>query len=162
MAQMDYPTSCVYRSKKGEIATLTKSQVRYDDDSNRHYLLITDGKTENAAREVPLHNHLIDLGFLDFAASKKTELFSEIAGTNMAKIGKVMSDIWEELNIPYRDIHNQRRIVHSFRHSVVTAATGWMNDITHLQQVVGHEKTGDRHNAQVYPHLPPVRRMSYH
>lgn len=116
--------------------------MRYDDDSNRHYLLITDGKTENAAREVPLHNYLIDLGFLDFAASKKTELFSEVAGTNMAKIGKVMSDIREELSIPYRDIHNQRRIVHSFRHSVVTAATGWMNDITHLQQVVGHEKTG--------------------
>ncbi|MDF9970348.1 integrase, partial [Klebsiella pneumoniae] len=109
-------------ARRGEIATLTKSQVRYDDDSNRHYLLITDGKTENAAREVPLHNHLIDLGFLDFAASKKTELFSEVAGTNMAKIGKVMSDIREELNIPYRDIHNQRRIVHSFRHSVVTAA----------------------------------------
>ncbi|OUE90463.1 hypothetical protein AZZ82_000549 [Klebsiella aerogenes] len=129
-------------ARRGEIATLTKSQVRYDDDSNRHYLLIMDGKTENAAREVPLHNHLIDLGFLEFVASKKAKLFSEVAGTNMAKIGKVMSDIREELNIPYRDIHNQRRIVHSFRHSVVTAATGWMNDITHLQQVVGHEKTG--------------------
>ncbi len=129
-------------ARRGEIATLTQTQVRYDDDSNRHYLLITDGKTENAAREVPLHNHLIDLGFLEFVSSKKTELFSEVAGTNMAKIGKVMSDIREELNIPYRDIHNQRRIVHSFRHSVVTAATGWMNDITHLQQVVGHEKTG--------------------
>lgn len=60
----------------------------------------------------------------------------------MAKIGKVLSDVRDSLHIPYRDIQNQRRIVRSFRHRVVTAASGWMNDITQLQQVIGHKKTG--------------------
>jgi len=129
-------------ARRGELATLTTSQVRFDDDSNRHYLLIKEGKTDNAVRQVPLHQHLIDLGFLEFVAGKADKLFPEVAGSNMAKIGKVLSDVRDALHIPYRDIQNQRRIVHSFRHSVVTAASGWMNDITHLQQVIGHEKIG--------------------
>lgn len=129
-------------ARRGELATLTSSQICFDDDSNRHFLLIREGKTDNAVRQVPLHQQLIALGFMEFVRGKKGKLFPEVAGTNMAKIGKTLSEIRDALNIPYRDIHNQRRIVHSFRHSVVTAASGWMNDITHLQQVIGHEKTG--------------------
>lgn len=129
-------------ARRGEIATLTKAQVCFDDDSIRHYLLITDGKTDNAARQVPLHQHLIELGFLEFVESCDHHLFPEVSGSNMNKISKEMSELRERLNIPYRDIHNQRRIVHSFRHSVVTAASGWVKNIAHLQQVIGHEKTG--------------------
>lgn len=129
-------------ARRGEIARLTKEQVCFDDDSIRHYLLIKDGKTDNATRQVPIHQHLIDLGFIDFVNNKQGSLFPEVASTNMPKISKVLSDIREQLGIPYKDMHNQRRIVHSFRHSVVTAASGWMNNVAHLQQVIGHEKTG--------------------
>src|SRR5690606_4325539 len=55
-------------ARRGELATLTTSQVCFDDDSNRHYLLIKEGKTDNAVRQVPLHQYLIDLGFLEFVA----------------------------------------------------------------------------------------------
>ncbi len=129
-------------ARRSEIATLTKGQVYFDDDSNRHHLLIRDGKTDNATRQIPIHQHLIDLGFLQFVEVSNDALFPEVSGTNMAKIGKELTTIRETLAIPYLDIHNQRRIVHSFRHSVVTAASGWMNNVAHLQQVVGHEKTG--------------------
>ncbi|WP_337029509.1 tyrosine-type recombinase/integrase [Pantoea agglomerans] len=129
-------------ARRSEIATLTKGQVCFDDDSIRHYLLIRDGKTDNATRQIPIHQHLIDLGFLQFVEASNDALFPEVSGTNMAKIGKELTTIREKLAIPYLDIHNQRRIVHSFRHSVVTAASGWMNNVAHLQQVIGHEKTG--------------------
>jgi len=129
-------------ARRCEIATLTKAQVCFDDDSIRHYLLIQDGKTDNATRQVPIHQHLIDLGFLEFVNSMEGKLFPEVAGTNMNRISKEISELRDKLEIPYRDIHNQRRIAHSFRHSVVTAASGWMNNIAHLQQVIGHEKTG--------------------
>lgn len=129
-------------ARRGEIARLTKAQVCFDDDSIRHYLLIKDGKTDNATRQVPIHQHLIEMGFIGFVNSKQGGLFPEVASTNMPKISKVLSDIREQLGIPYKDMHNQRRIVHSFRHSVVTAASGWMNNVAHLQQVIGHEKTG--------------------
>lgn len=129
-------------ARRSEIATLTKGQVCFDDDSIRHYLLIRDGKTDNATRQIPIHQHLIDLGFLQFVEASNDVLFPEVSGTNMAKIGKELTTIREKLAIPYLDIHNQRRIVHSFRHSVVTAASGWMNNVAHLQQIIGHEKTG--------------------
>lgn len=129
-------------ARRSEIATLTKEQVCFDDDSIRHYLLIRDGKTDNSTRQIPIHQHLIDLGFLQFVDSCNGALFPEVSGTNMAKIGKELTTIREKLAIPYLDIHKQRRIVHSFRHSVVTAASGWMNNVAHLQQVIGHEKTG--------------------
>jgi len=129
-------------ARRCEIATLTKTQVCFDDDSIRHYLLIQDGKTDNATRQVPIHQHLIDLGFLEFVNSMVGQLFPEVAGTNMNRISKEISELRDKLGIPYRYIHNQRRIAHSFRHSVVTAASGWMNNIAHLQQVIGHEKTG--------------------
>lgn len=147
-------------ARRGEIATLTKAQVQYDDDSIRYYLLIKEGKTENAVRQVPLHQHLIDLGFLSFVQGSEGKLFPEVAGTNMAKIGKVISDIREHLNIPYRDIHGQRRIVHSLRHSVVTAATGWMNNLAHLQQVIGHEKTGTGITGR-YMHTFPLSNVCH-
>jgi len=121
-------------ARRGEIATLTKAQVCFEDDSIRHYLLITDGKTDNAARQVPLHSHLIDLGFLEFVESSDHQLFPEVSSSNMNKISKEMAELRERLNIPYRDIHNQRRIVHSFRHSVVTAVSGWVNNIAHYSK----------------------------
>lgn len=129
-------------ARRSEIATLTKGQVCFDDDSIRHYLLIRDGKTDSATRQIPIHQHLIDLGFLQFVEASNDALFPEVSGTNMAKIGKELTAIREKLAIPYLNIHNQRRIVHSFRHSVVTAASGWMNNVAHLQQIIGHEKTG--------------------
>lgn len=118
-------------ARRSEIATLTKGQVCFDDDSIRHYLRLSDGKTDNATRQLPLHQHLIDLGFLEFVECSNDELFPEVSGTNMAKIGKELTVIREKLAIPYLDIRKQRRIVHSFRHSVVTAASGWMNNVAH-------------------------------
>lgn len=129
-------------ARRSEIATLIKGQVCFADDSIRHYIRLSDGKTDNATRQIPIHQHLIDLGFLEFAEGCNDELFPEVSGTNMAKIGKELTTIREKLAIPYLDIHRQRRIVHSFRHSVVTAASGWMHNVAHLQQVIGHEKTG--------------------
>nr|WP_278428394.1 tyrosine-type recombinase/integrase [Pantoea dispersa] len=147
-------------ARRGEIATLTKTQVCFDDDSIRHYLLLTDGKTDNAARQVPLHPHLIELGFLQFVESCHHQLFPEVSGSNMNKISKEMAELREKLGIPYRDIHNQRRIVHSFRHSVVTAASGWMINVAHLQQVIGHEKSGTGITRR-YMHTFPITTVSY-
>ena len=42
-------------ARRGEIAKLEKSQIKYDEDSQRYYFLIAEGgqgKTENATRQV--------------------------------------------------------------------------------------------------------------
>lgn len=50
-------------ARRGEIAKLEKSQIKFDEDSQRHYLLIAErrlGKTENATRQVVIHPKLIE------------------------------------------------------------------------------------------------------
>lgn len=134
-------------ARRGEIAKLEKSQIKYDEDSQRHYLLIAEGgqgKTENATRQVAIHPKLIEWGFLDFVNRQwKEKIFSPVSGKNMPKIGKVLADIRDQLGIPYLDDYGQRRLVHSFRHTMISAClAGWVGNLAHLQQVVGHEKSG--------------------
>ena len=94
-------------ARRGEIAKLEKSQIKYDEDSQRHYLLIAEGgqgKTENATRQVAIHHDLIEWGFIDFVNRQwKEKKFSPVAGKNMPKIGKVLADIRDQLGIPYLD-----------------------------------------------------------
>ncbi|MCF7063952.1 integrase [Klebsiella variicola] len=118
-------------ARRGEIAKLEKSQIKYDEDSQRHYLLIAEGgqgKTENATRQVAIHHDLIEWGFIDFVNRQwKEKIFSPVAGKNMPKIGKVLADIRDQLGIPYLDDYGQRRLVHSFRHTMIsTCLAGWV------------------------------------
>lgn len=123
----------VYGSQKREIAKLEKSQIKFDEDSQRHYLLIAEGgqgKTENATRQVVIHPKLIEWGFMDYVDRQwKERIFSEVSGTNMTKIGKVLADVRDQLGIPYLDDYGQRRLVHSFRHTMIsTCLAGWVGN----------------------------------
>lgn len=151
-------------ARRGEIAKLEKSQIKYDEDSQRYYFLIAEGgqgKTENATRQVVIHPKLIEWGFMDYIDRQwKERIFSEVAGTNMTKIGKEFADIRDQLGIPYLDDFGQRRLLHSIRHSVCSAAmAGWVKNILHLQQTVGHEKSGGI--TKRYLHTFPLTSVSY-
>ena len=152
-------------ARRGEIAKLEKSQIKYDEDSQRHYLLIAEGgqgKTENATRQVAIHPDLIEWGFIDFVNRQwKEKIFSPVAGKNMPKIGKVLADIRDQLGIPYLDDYGQRRLVHSFRHTMIsTCLAGWVGNLAHLQQVVGHEKSGTGITRR-YLHTFPLSAVCY-
>ena len=152
-------------ARRGEIAKLEKSQIKYDEDSQRHYLLIAEGgqgKTENATRQVAIHPKLIEWGFLDFVNRQwKEKIFSPVSGKNMPKIGKVLADVRDQLGIPYLDDYGQRRLVHSFRHTMIsTCLAGWVGNLAHLQQVVGHEKSGSGITRR-YLHTFPLSTICY-
>lgn len=152
-------------ARRGEIAKLEKSQIKYDEDSQRHYLLIAEGgqgKTENATRQVAIHPKLIEWGFLDFVNRQwKEKIFSPVSGKNMPKIGKVLADVRDQLGIPYLDDYGQRRLVHSFRHTMIsTCLGGWVGNLAHLQQVVGHEKSGSGITRR-YLHTFPLSTICY-
>lgn len=152
-------------ARRGEIAKLEKSQIKYDEDSQRHYLLFAEGgqgKTENATRQVAIHPKLIEWGFLDFVNRQwKEKIFSPVLGKNMPKIGKVLADVRDQLGIPYLDDYGQRRLVHSFRHTMISAClAGWVGNLAHLQQVVGHEKSGSGITRR-YFHTFPLSTVCY-
>ncbi|MDV0596459.1 tyrosine-type recombinase/integrase [Enterobacter asburiae] len=151
-------------ARRGEIGKLEKSQIKFDEDSQRYYFLIAEGgqgKTENATRQVVIHPKLIEWGFMDYVDRQwKERIFSEVAGTNMTKIGKVFADLRDQLGIPYLDDYGQRRLLHSIRHSVCSAAmAGWVSNILHLQQTVGHEKSGGI--TKRYLHTFPLSSVCY-
>lgn len=152
-------------ARRGEIAKLEKSQIKFDEDSQRHYLLIAEGgqgKTENATRQVAIHPKLIEWGFLDFVNRQwKEKIFSPVSGKNMPKIGKVLADVRDQLGISYLDDYGQRRLVHSFRHTMIsTCLAGWVGNLAHLQQVVGHEKSGSGITGR-YLHTFPLSTVCY-
>lgn len=152
-------------ARRGEIGKLEKSQIKFDEDSQRYYFLIAEGgqgKTENATRQVVIHSKLIEWGFMEYVDRQwKERIFSEVAGTNMTKIGKVLADIRDQLGIPYQDDYGQRRLVHSFRHTMIsTCLAGWVGNLAHLQQVVGHEKSGAG-ITQRYLHTFPLKSVCY-
>ncbi|BAS41814.1 site-specific recombinase, phage integrase family [Klebsiella oxytoca] len=151
-------------ARRGEIGKLEKSQIKFDEDSQRYYFLIAEGgqgKTENATRQVVIHPKLIEWGFMEYVDRQwKERIFSEVAGTNMTKIGKVFADVRDQLGIPYLDDYGQRRLLHSIRPSVCsTAMAGWVKNILHLQQTVGHEKSGGI--TKRYLHTFPLSTVSY-
>ncbi|HFK4065197.1 TPA: tyrosine-type recombinase/integrase [Kluyvera ascorbata] len=152
-------------ARRGEIGRLEKSQIKFDEDSQRYYFLIAEGgqgKTENSTRQVVIHPKLIEWGFMEYVDRQwKDRIFSEVAGTNMTKIGKVLADVRDELGIPYLDDYGQRRLVHSFRHTMIsTCLSGWVDNLAHLQQVVGHEKSGAG-ITQRYLHTFPLNSVCY-
>lgn len=151
-------------ARRGEIAKLEKTQIKFDEDSQRYYFLIAEGrqgKTENATRQVVIHPKLIEWGVMEYVDRQwKERIFSEVAGTNMTKIGKVFADLRDQLGIPYLDDCGQRRLLHSVRHSVCSAAmAGWVSNILHLQQTVGHKKSGGI--TKRYLHTFPLSSVSY-
>jgi integrase len=151
-------------ARRSEIGKLEKSQIKFDEDSQRYYFLIAEGgqgKTENATRQVVIHPKLIEWGFIEYVDRQwKERIFSEVAGTNMTKIGKFFADLRDQLGIPYLDDYGQRRLLHSIRHSVCSAAmAGWVKNILHLQQTVGHEKSGGI--TKRYLHTFPLSTVSY-
>ncbi|GKX64054.1 hypothetical protein SOASR032_26230 [Pragia fontium] len=125
-------------ARRKEIATLTAEDVRLDADSGRHYLMIEDSKTEAGTRQIPLHNKLVKLGFMDLVKRiGKGKLFPEVTYNN--QVTKVFHDIRENLDIPHLNDYNERRIVHSLRHTFITSALKSTGNHILVQQVVGHE-----------------------
>lgn len=79
----------------------------------------------------------------------------------MSKIGKVLADVRDQLCIPYLDDYGHRRLMHSLRHTMIlTCLSGWVGNLAHLQQVVGHEKSGLGITRR-YLHIFPLKTVSY-
>jgi integrase len=130
-------------ARLGELVQLRKEDVKFDSDSQIHYLLITPDagnlKTENAFRWVPIHSQLIAMGFLGFAGGGVGRLFHD--GLTSHKATKWFTPFRKSIGIPDTNEFNEKLSFHSLRHSFVTEArTAGIQDAA-LQQVVGHTIT---------------------
>ncbi|MFP5975381.1 tyrosine-type recombinase/integrase [Enterobacter mori] len=153
-------------ARRAEISKLIVSDVRFDDDSQWHYIMIEDSKTDSGTRQVPLAPRLIDMGFLNYLEGKRPneKLFPQI--TNNTQLTRIFHVIRETLGIEYMDDYKSRRIVHSLRHTFITEAQKTNNTLL-VQQVVGHEHS-QIGQTQRYTHrytvsdlLPVVKELDW-
>jgi len=155
------PTLAAYTGARlGEMAQLRKEDIKFDSDSDRDYIMITEKagkvKTDNAVRRIPLHPVLKELGFLDFVASVKTvRLFHDL---KPKAVTAWFARYRKRLGIEDCDDVGDRKVFHSFRHTFITQSLGAGNLNGHLQQVVGHRKTSEGETSK-YTHTFPLREV---
>ncbi|MBX3654671.1 MAG: tyrosine-type recombinase/integrase [Ramlibacter sp.] len=123
-----------------EIASLTVQQVKREGGID--YLQILKGKTENAPRRIPLHDNLIELGFLEYVSlvrrAKLERVFPHLVdGKNGFK--KNMTRQFSTYLRKTLKIQSALKVFHSFRHTVVTQLTdAGVNDGI-KKTLVGHD-----------------------
>lgn len=124
-------------ARRSEIAALRPTDVRFCHDTQRHYFVIHKGKTKAAKRVVPLHNRLVEEGFLDWIGEGSELIFPIAANTP----NRVTDNFASLLDVHKTDM-GERLVFHSTRHTVITKIRSSGVNTPLLQQVIGHEKTG--------------------
>ena len=107
------------RSK--EMLQLRKSDVTVNSEGI-HYMNVRRGedqyvKTDSSLRHIPLHSHLIELGFLDFVAQADDWLFSEVPSDKYGSKAPYFTRWWRD-RLDEVCIDNQP--THVFRHTIKT------------------------------------------
>ncbi len=125
-----------------------------------------DQRTKNSSsnREVPIHQTLIDLGFLKYVEYQKKlnkdRLFSELYLTKNKGYGQHFGKIFNEFKYTWLDeeakekLNNNNEILldlHSFRHSFTTALRGGEVSDDYISSILGHKKN----QTQRYGSVPP-------
>lgn len=149
-------------ARRSEIAGLTKSDIKFCDDTQRYYFVIKEGKTKAAKRAVPIHHELLKSGLLQWIAGGEEQIF-DTAYRNLNRVTDLFGSLLEK-NV---NDYGERLVFHSIRHTFITKArAAGIGDVL-VQQVVGHEKSGagqtDRytHTFQLKDVLKVVDSISY-
>ncbi|WP_449542933.1 tyrosine-type recombinase/integrase [Enterobacter ludwigii] len=144
-------------ARRSEITRLKGEQVRKDEATGRHYLMVAvdGGKTDAAQRQVPLSERLSECGFLEYTRGKKGFLFSRFAG-NPEAFTLQFKELRDELSIPVLDDYGDRRVVHSIRHSCISEMISKTSNHVLVQQIVGHEHSQSLGITARYTHRVPL------
>lgn len=144
-------------ARRGDISGISTGDVRKDDDSGRYYIWVDSGKTEAAQRKIPIHQELINLGFLEFASAVGGILFPEVI-SNKNAMTRLSSNVNHTLGIGAYDEKGQRYVFHSFRHTFITKVTSLGVATPLMQTVVGHEKS-ESGISKRYTHDMPLKSL---
>lgn len=118
-----------------EITQLTKNDIVKNNDI---YCIDinTNGdkttKTKKSVRLIPIHNKLIEIGFLDFVNSKKD-------GENLFSIDN--RKFTKYYGRTYKDLVNEEKTFYSLRHSFINELIQKNQKIEHIQALVGHSQS---------------------
>ena len=126
--------------RPAEIAQLQKSNIVQIENIWCFDIKNMRVKTKNSIRKVPIHQKLIDLGFLDYVNSiKTTRLFNEL-NPDRSKAAGAVSTFWND------HFHNKfglditKKSLYSLRHNFATQLRNNNIPETFAAEILGHEK----------------------
>lgn len=140
-------------ARREELASLKASNVKTIDGVL--CFLIEGGKTADARRVMPVHPQLQTMGFMDYAKhvqSMGVEYLFPYLNDGANGRGKNAGRQFAKL-LDKRGIKDDRKVFHSFRHSVITRLHTIKASVPHVMQMTGHrgENTEGVH-FQTYMH----------
>lgn len=142
----DVPCGLHWRARIEEICSLKVEDVS-DNAFN-----ITDAKTKAGIRSIPIHSKIEPLVKRLKKSSKDVYLLS---GLTFNKYGGRSNAIDKRFGNLKRSLgFSIKKTTHSFRHSLVTFLDDAGVQLTHIQDIVGHEKDGT--TGRVYNKPAPV------
>jgi integrase len=136
------PLIALYTGARAEeIASLTVDQIT--SMKGVWIFDILQGKTENAERQVPIHDSLIELGLLDYCqlvrSAGHTQLFPHLINGKNGFKKNMTRAFAEHLDSPEVNIKDPLKVFHSFRHTVVTMLTDKGVNDGQKRFLVGHD-----------------------
>lgn len=114
-----------------EICRLRVDDIREDEDVKVRYIAFNskdgEGKTESSKRNTPIHEMLIQLGFLNFVNRQRrhqhTRLFPELkfhqSNGYGAQVSKWFDRFLVKVGVKDPAIHKNIKVFHSFRHTLI-------------------------------------------
>jgi integrase len=128
--------------RNGEVMQLRKVDIKKSAESSTYYMNITSDagstKTIAANRLVPIHDELINMGFLDYVnSSKDGKIFDK---TSKYLTNFYSSTLRSECEIPNSNELSENLNLYSLRHTVITKLQGENVNQAITQQLVGHSK----------------------
>jgi integrase len=140
-------------ARREEIASLKASNVKKVDGVS--CFLIEGGKTADARRVVPVHPQLEALGFMAYAQhlqSMGQELLFPYLVDGANGRGKNAGRQFAKL-LDKRKIQDERKVFHSFRHTLITRLHATGANPAHVMQITGHRgETAQSVHFQTYTH----------
>ena len=117
-------------------------------------------KTQSSRRIVPIHDTLLDLGFIDFITllKKDTErkrVFEELIYSE-GTYGRSISRFFNNRYLPLLGIKTDKNGFHSFRHSVIDHLKQLGVEPHFINELVGHSQGNidlDRYGKRYNPHI---------
>ncbi len=139
-------------ARVNEISQLHIADIRQEDDIwIIHFTDESDEgerkriKADASKRKVPIHSRLIELGFLDFVASRKDKherLFFDFNYTAKAGYGCALSRWTNETFFVKLEVKSKQHVFHSFRHTMNERLLHAYVPDPIAKCVIGHAQSG--------------------
>jgi integrase len=136
-------------ARAGELCELTKDDVQEKDGIP--FIAIRSGKTDSAARTIPLHRQLIKAGFLDYVATCQGPLFG-ITGKTLSKRFPAYRRS--------RSVDRPGVVFHSLRKSFVARLEEAEVSADTAALLAGHRSRRSFTFTVYSPHGPTLRKLS--